>query len=90
METGRVSKRKSLEEQMANTLERTEAEADGGFESEDARRAAEHDRTVRERQKQALNLQRQSILSQHCSNPLRRAALDDALAQIEAQIHAMG
>ena len=58
---------------MANTLE--QAEVEGGFVSEDDRRLAEHDRTVRERQKQALNLQRQSILSQHCSNPMRRAAL---------------
>ncbi|MGD0861023.1 MAG: hypothetical protein ABR912_17155 [Terracidiphilus sp.] len=75
---------------MANTLERTEADLGSGFESEDARRAAEQHRTVRERQKQALNLQRQSILSQHCSNPMRRAALESALAQIEAEIQAMG
>ncbi|MGD0901904.1 MAG: hypothetical protein ABR924_03080 [Terracidiphilus sp.] len=72
---------------MANTL--VQAEVEGGFVSEDDRRLAEHDRTVRERQKQALNLQRQSILSQHCSNPMRRAALENALAQIDAQIQAM-
>jgi len=75
---------------MANILERTEADLGIGFESEDARRVAEQHRTVRERQKQALNLQRQSILSQHCSNPMRRAALESALAQIEEQLQAMG
>ena len=74
---------------MANTLERLEVNPGNGFESEDDRRVAEQHRTVRERQKQALNLQRRNILSQHCSNPLRRAALDNALAQIEAQIQAM-
>ena len=75
---------------MANTLELPEVEARDGFVSEDARRVAEQHRTVRERQKQALHLQRESILSQRCSNPMRRAALESALAQIEAQIHAMG
>ena len=44
----------------------------------------------RERQKQALNLQRENILSQRTSNPARRAALEAALAQIEGQIQAMG
>jgi hypothetical protein len=62
---------------------------DSGFVSEDARRVAEQHRTVRERQKQALNLQRENILSQKTSNPLRREALENALAQIEAQILAM-
>jgi hypothetical protein len=50
---------------------------------------AEQLRTVKERQKQSLNLQRENILSQKTSHPARRAALEDALAQIEAQIQAM-
>jgi hypothetical protein len=74
---------------MANTLEQPEVDFDNGFVSEDARRVAEQHRTVKERQKQALNLQRENILSQHCSNPMRRVALKDALAQIESQIQAM-
>jgi hypothetical protein len=74
---------------MANTLEQPEVDFDSGFVSEDARRVAEQHRTVRERQKQALNLQRENILSQKTSNPLRREALENALAQIEAQILAM-
>ncbi|MGA2535125.1 MAG: hypothetical protein ABSF53_03850 [Terracidiphilus sp.] len=59
------------------------------FVSEDQRRAADQARTVRERQKQALSLQRENILSQRTSNPARRSALEAALAQIEAQLDAM-
>ncbi len=74
---------------MAKTLQQPETNAGEGFVSEDARRIAEQQRTKRERQKQALNLQRENILSQKTSNPARRAALAAALAQIEAQIQAM-
>ena len=52
----------------------------------EARREAEHQRTQRLRQKQALNLQRENILSQRTSNPARRSALEAALRQIEDQI----
>ena len=41
------------------------------------------------RQRQALELQRENILSQRTSNPNRRAALEAALAQIEAQLKAL-
>ena len=41
------------------------------------------------RQRQALNLQRENILSQRTSNPNRRAALEAALAQVEAQLKAL-
>jgi len=51
-----------------------------------AKREAEHQRAQRLRQIQALNLQRENILSQRTSNPARRAALEAALQQIEAQI----
>jgi len=61
----------------------------GDLMSAEDRRAAEHLRTARERQMQSLNLQRDCILSQKTSNPVRRAALEAALAQVEAQIHAM-
>lgn len=61
-----------------------------GFETEDARRQREKARSERARQKQALNLQRENILSQKTSNPARRSALEAALAQIEAEIEAMG
>jgi hypothetical protein len=81
---------KSVEEQMANALQQPEVQAGNEFVSEDQRRAADQVRTVKERQKQALNLQRENILSQRTSSPARRAALESALAQIEAQIEAMG
>ena len=52
----------------------------------EAKREAESLRAQRLRQKQALNLQRENILSQRTSNPARRSALEAALEQIEAQI----
>ena len=75
---------------MAKTLQQLEVDSDDGFVSEEARRIAEQHRTERERQKQALNLQRENILSQKTSHPARRAALEAALTQIEGQIQAMG
>jgi hypothetical protein len=75
---------------MAKTLQQPEVDSGDEFVSEDARRIAEQHRTERERQKQALNLQRENILSQKTSHPARRAALEAALTQIEGQIQAMG
>ncbi len=63
---------------------------DDNFVSEEDRRTAEMHRAAQERHKQALNLQRENILSQKTSNPGRRAALEAALAQIETQIQALG
>ena len=60
------------------------------YQNGDARRAAEQDRTERARKKQSLQLQRENILSQRTSNPARRAALEAALTQIEAQIAELG
>jgi hypothetical protein len=80
---------KSVEEQMANVLQQPEVDPGNDYVSEDARRLAEQVRTERERQKQALNLQRENILSQRTSNPARRSALEAALAQIEAQIETL-
>jgi hypothetical protein len=80
---------KSVEEQMASTLQQPEVDPGNGFVSEDARRIADKHRTEREREKQALNLKRENILSQRTSNPDRRTALEAALKQIEAQIQAM-
>jgi hypothetical protein len=81
---------KSVEEQMANALQQPEVRSDNEFVSEDQRRAADQVRTVKARQKQALELQRENILSQRTSSPSRRQALEAALTQIEAQIEAMG
>jgi hypothetical protein len=80
---------KSVEEQMANVMEAPVADSSNRMVTEEERRAAELQRTTRERQLQALNLQRENILSQRTSNPGRRAALEAALAHIEAQIQAL-
>jgi len=72
---------------MATALDRS---VEGGADSDEEKRRAEQRRRVKERRKQALKLQRENILSQKTSNPARRSALESALAQIEAQIHAIG
>jgi hypothetical protein len=59
------------------------------FVSEDQRRAADQVRTVKERQKQALNLQRENILSQRTSNPARRRRWKQPWRRSKAQIEAM-
>jgi hypothetical protein len=69
---------------MASALQ--QREVGDGFISEDAKRLTEQARTERARQIQALNLQRENILSQRTSSPARRAALEAALSQIEGQI----
>jgi hypothetical protein len=80
---------KSVEEQMASSQQKAGAPDANGFVSEDARRLAEQHRTERERQKQALKLQRENILSQRTAHPARRAALEAALIYIEDQIEAL-
>ena len=74
---------KSVEEQMA-TAQQTAPPYAGN--PNGSLRAAEQARVQRERQKQALRLQKENILSQRTSSPARRAALESALAQIEAQL----
>ncbi len=75
---------------MANASQQPEVTSGKEFQSEEAKRLAEQERTGRARQKQALSLQRENILSQRTSSPARRAALEAALAQIEAQIQNLG
>jgi hypothetical protein len=81
---------KSVEEQMAETSRQLEDASGRSVGSEEAKRLAEQKRLENARQKQALNLQRENILSQRTSSPARRAALEAALSQIEAQIEALG
>jgi hypothetical protein len=78
---------KSVEEQMASIGQAVPVHA--GYLGE-AKRVAEQDRMQRARQKQTLEMQRENILSQRTSNPARRAALEVALEQIEAQIAKLG
>lgn len=55
----------------------------------DARNAQAAEKAARERQRQELELQRERILDQRTSNPHRRAALEAALADIEARLAAL-
>ncbi|MFP5210753.1 MAG: hypothetical protein ACLGRW_15855 [Acidobacteriota bacterium] len=75
---------------MANATQTAEADLGAGLSGNDTRRMAAQRRAGRERQKQILNLQKENILSQRTSNPGRRAALEAALAEIEAQLQAIG
>lgn len=61
-----------------------------GLMSEEQRRLAEQQRTQRARQKQALHLQRENILSQRTSSPARRSALEAALKHIDDQLATLG
>jgi hypothetical protein len=79
-----------MEDQMANPFGDYEAAPDGNLGSDEKRRAAELLRATRERQMQTLYLQRENILSQRTSSPARRAALEAALAHVEAQIQSLG
>jgi len=75
---------------MASALQEPLVAPGDGSMTEEEKRLAEQKRTKRARQKQALNLQRENILSQKTSNPARRTALEAALAQIEKQIEILG
>lgn len=75
---------------MTTASEQAVALAGEGSQSEEQRRLAQVKRAQNLRQKQALNLQRENILSQRTSNPARRAALEAALQQVEAEIEALG
>jgi hypothetical protein len=81
---------KSVEEQMANALESPGTKPGNGLTNDESRRVAEAQHAARERQRQVLSLQRESILSQRTSNPGRRTALEAALAHIEAQLQSLG
>ncbi len=52
----------------------------------DAKKQDGREQAKRVRQMQELDLQRERILSERTSSPVRRAALEAALADIEARI----
>jgi hypothetical protein len=75
---------KSVEDQQAQA-----ASEQQGFKSEvdhDARRRA----AEVTRRKQALEMQRENILSQRTSSPHRRSALEAALVEIELELQTIG
>lgn len=57
--------------------------------SSEGRRIAAAANAARERNRQALELQRERVLSERTSSPVRRAALERALAEIEAQLNSL-
>jgi len=75
---------------MAEASQHAEEKADNTYVSEEQRRLAELKRAEKARKVQALQLQREHILSQRTSNAGRRAALESALKQIEAQLAELG
>ena len=75
---------------MANATEQPESSSPEAFiNNNEVRRVAAQEQAQRKRQMQALDLQREHILSQRTSNPGRRAALEAALAHIESQISSL-
>lgn len=76
---------KSVEEQMATGQQKSSMFSG----SPEYLRKEQADKANVARQRQALALQRENILSQRTSNPARRAALEAALAHIEAQLQAL-
>ena len=75
---------------MATAQQTASSYPGNSFDPKGFKRIAEQERLQRERQKQALCLQMENILSQRTSNPSRRAALESALAQIQAQLAELG
>jgi hypothetical protein len=76
---------KSVEEQMAASQQQSSVFSG----SEKDRRKLQVEKAHVARQRQELELQKESILSQRTSNAGRRAALEAALAHIEAQLQAL-
>ena len=74
---------KSVEEQQA------EASAPRPSTSEQTAEAARAD-ADRKRRVQALEMQRERVLSERTSNPHRRSALEQALATIEYELEQLG
>jgi hypothetical protein len=57
--------------------------------ADEQKRLARIEKAKCDRQRQELNLQREFILAQRTSSPVRRQALEAALQQIETQIAAL-
>lgn len=68
--------------------EKQSAQHDLSLTEEQRHKAMLAEATV-QREKQALELQRENILSQKTSHPARRQALEAALKQIEGQLAAL-
>jgi trimethylamine:corrinoid methyltransferase-like protein len=74
---------KSVEEQ----VEQQSQQRESGASARDGQRSAAI--ADRERERMALELQRERVLDERTSNPIRRRALEAALADIEAKLAAL-
>ena len=63
-----------------------EQQADAAPMSDESRKQIGLEQANRKRQIQELDLQRERILSERTSSPVRRAALEAALADVESRI----
>lgn len=63
-----------------------EQQAAGSLGTDEARKQQGIEQANRKRQMQELDLQRERILSERTSSPVRRAALEAALADVESRI----
>jgi hypothetical protein len=75
---------KSVEEQVEQKKQNTQGADQDAIKAQDAAAKA-----AKARQRQELELQRERILDERTSNPVRRAALEAALAEIEAKLEAL-
>jgi hypothetical protein len=75
---------KSVEEQVEEKAQSQPASSPGALTEE--QKAAQ---AAKSRERQALELQRERILDERTSNPIRRAALEAALTEIEAKLAAI-
>jgi hypothetical protein len=80
---------KSVEEQMATSQQTVKQSSTFSGSASDLRKQ-QVDKAHHARQLQELNLKKEFVLTQRTSNPGRRAALEAALAHIEAEIKALG
>jgi hypothetical protein len=79
---------KQVEEQIASAGETSGNAAGPG--SEEGKRRRQQQRAEVQRKRRGLVLMRENILSQKTSSPVRRQALEAALASIEAEIGRLG
>jgi hypothetical protein len=70
----------------SKSVEEQQSLADLAVSSAEGRKKNDLERAQRERQRQELDLQRERILSERTSSPVRRAALEAALADIESRL----
>jgi hypothetical protein len=70
----------------SKSVEEQQAAANPGASGSMTDPAKRLEKANREREKQDLDLQRERILSERTSSPVRRAALEAALAEIESRL----